>query len=297
MYFKDPNKTFCIKKEIKNKKFEIDFEKLKKKELEILKNFIDACNKMNLTYFITYGTLIGAIRHKGFIPWDDDIDVCMPRGDYETFIKNGSNFLDEKYFIQTIQTDPLYALNFAKLRDSNTTLVEKHVIDIDINHGVFIDIFPLDGYEKGKNKMIDLRVKNYPVFAQEDKNKIFNAISDFNQKFIYKIGETIPNKLKTDLSKLAVPKDTPRYEDCKFVSCIVDSFSIIPIEKEVFSNGTTVDFENLKVNAPKDYDKYLKKIYGDYMKLPPKGQRENHHNFHICDTERSFRYYEEILKK
>lgn len=294
MYFKDVNKTFCIKKEVKNNKYEIDFDKLKKKELEILKSFIDVCKKMNLTYFIAYGTAIGAVRHKGFIPWDDDIDVCMPRSDYEIFIKNAKNFLDEKYFIQTIQTDPLYALNFAKLRDSSTTLVEKHVIDIDINHGVFIDIFPLDGYKKGENKILDLRITSNPIFAQEDKNKITNTINSFNQKLVYKIAETIPNKLKTDLSKLALPKNVLSYENAEYVACLVDSFYIIPIKKEIFGKGTTLKFEGLDVNLPENYDAYLKSIYGDYMKLPPKEQRKNHHNFHICDCEKSFRFYEDI---
>lgn len=294
MYFKDVNKTFFLKKEFKNKKFSIDFEKLKKKELEILENFIKATEKMNLRYFIAYGTAIGAVRHKGFIPWDDDIDVCMPRCDYEIFIKNYKNFLDEKYFVQTIFSDPLYALNFAKLRDTNTTLIENHVVDIDINHGVFIDIFPLDGYERGKNKMLDLRVKNNPVFEEADKNKILNAISGFNKKFIYKIGETIPNKLKTDLSKLACPKDVKSYDTADFVCCLVDSFSIIPLEREIFGDGTYLTFENLSVKIAKNYDLYLRKIYGDYMKLPPKEQRENHHNFYLCDTEKSFRYYQDF---
>lgn len=293
MYFKDSNTKWSIKKEIKKRNFKIDFEKLKKKEVEILQNFISACEKMNLNYFIAFGTLLGAIRHGGFIPWDDDIDVYMPREAYDEFVKNGHKFLPENYFIQTIESEPLYALNFAKLRDSNTTLVERHVIDIDINHGVFIDIFPLDGYIKGKNKLLDLRAKDVPVFQEEDKNAISNAINGFNKKFLYKIGETLPNKLKTDLSKRAVPKDTPKYEDCEYVACLVDSFSIIPMKKEIFGKGVLIDFEGIKVNAPENYDEYLKKIYGDYMKLPPKEQRENHHNFHICDVDKSFREYQE----
>lgn len=293
MYFKDSNTKWSIKKEIKNGTFDIDFEKLKKKELEILQNFISACEKMNLTYFIGFGTLLGAVRHGGFIPWDDDIDVYMPREAYDEFVKNGHKFLPENYFVQTIESEPLYALNFAKLRDSNTTLVERHVIDIDINHGVFIDIFPLDGYIKGKNKLLDLRAKDVPVFQEEDKNAISNAINGFNKKFLYKIGETLPNKLKTDLSKRAVPKDNPKYEDCEYVACLVDSFSIIPMKKEIFGKGVLIEFEGIKVNAPENCDEYLKKIYGDYMKLPPKEQRENHHNFHICDVDKSFREYQE----
>ncbi len=230
-----------------------------------------------------------------FIPWDDDIDVCMPRPDYDKFISEGSKFLPENYFIQTMDTDPKYALNFAKLRDSDTTLFEKHVVDVDINHGVFIDIFPFDGYVKGQNKVLDLRVKENPVFEESDTNIISNTLNGLGKKLTYKLGETIPNKLKTDLSKLSVPKDNPSFEESDYVACLVDSFYIIPFKKEFLGKGIKVDFEGIKVNAPENYDEYLKALYGDYMKLPPEDQRENHHNFHIADVNKSFREYQEKI--
>ncbi|MEB3025331.1 MULTISPECIES: LicD family protein [unclassified Parvimonas] len=296
MIFKfDSKNTWKIKSEFKKGKFDIDFEALKKKELEILKNFISCCEKMNLTYYISYGTLLGAIRHKGFIPWDDDIDVCMPRGDYDRFIKEGSEYLPENYFIQTMESDPKYALNFAKLRDSNTALFEKHVLDVDINHGVFIDIFPVDGYIKGQNKVLDLRVKEKPVFEEADTNAFSNALSGFSKKFVYKLSETIPNKLKIDLSKNSIPKDNPKFEDCEYVACLVDSFYIIPFKRALLGKGIKVDFENIKANAPENYDEYLRVLYGDYMKLPPESQRENHHNFHLADVNKSFREYQEKI--
>ncbi|WP_288868594.1 phosphorylcholine transferase LicD [uncultured Parvimonas sp.] len=296
MIFKfDSKNSWRMKREFKKTKFDIDFDSLKKKELEILKEFISCCEQMNLTYYICYGTLIGAIRHGGFIPWDDDIDVCMPRHDYDKFISEGSKFLPENYFIQTMDTDPKYALNFAKLRDSDTTLFEKHVVDVDINHGVFIDIFPFDGYVKGQNKVLDLRVKENPVFEESDTNIISNTLNGLGKKLTYKLGETIPNKLKTDLSKLSVPKDNPSFEESEYVACLVDSFSIIPFKKEFLGKGTKVDFEGIKVNAPENYDEYLKILYGDYMKLPPEDQRENHHNFHIADVNKSFREYQEKI--
>ena len=241
MVFKyDSKNTWKMKSEFKKSKFDIDFEALKKKELEILKNFISCCEKMNLTYYIAFGTLLGAIRHKGFIPWDDDVDVCMPREDYDRFIREGGKYLPENYFIQTMESDPKYALNFAKLRDSNTTLFEKHVIDVDINHGVFIDIFPLDGYIKGQNRVLDLRVKEKPVFEEADTNAFSNALSGFGKKFVYKLGETIPNKLKTDISKLSVPKDNPKFEDCEYVVCLVDNFYIMPFKRELLGKGVKV---------------------------------------------------------
>lgn len=296
MIFKfDSKNTWVMKREFKKTKFDIDFDSLKKKELEILENFISCCDKMNLTYYVGFGTLLGAIRHKGFIPWDDDIDVCMPRADYDKFISNGINFLPKNYFIQTMDSDPNYALNFAKLRDSDTTLFEKHVVDVDINHGVFIDIFPLDGYVKGQNRVLDLRVKESPVFEESDKNIISNTLNGFGKKLAYKLGETIPNKLKTDLSKMSVPKDNPKFEDCELVACLVDNFYITPFKKQFLGKGIKVDFENIKVNAPENYDEYLKILYGDYMKLPPEDQRENHHNFHIADVNKSFREYQEKI--
>ncbi|MBF1036246.1 MAG: LicD family protein [Parvimonas sp.] len=294
MIFKfDSKNTWKIKSEYKKGKFDIDFEALKKKELEILKNFITCCEKMNLTYYIGFGTLLGAIRHKGFIPWDDDVDVCMPREDYDKFIAEASEYLPENYFIQTMETDPKYALNFAKLRDSDTTLFEKHVIDVDINHGVFIDIFPLDGYIKGQSKVMDLRVKQKPVFEEADTNALSNAISGFSKKFVYKLGESIPNKIKTDISKMSVPKDNPKFTDCEYVACLVDNFYIMPFKRDLLGKGVKVDFEGLKVNAPENYDEYLRVLYGDYMKLPPEDQRENHHNFHLADVNKSFREYQE----
>lgn len=288
--------TWRFKKEIMTGKFEVDMDALKKKQLEILVAFISCCEKLNLRYFLSYGTLIGAIRHKGFIPWDDDIDISMPRKDYEFFVKNAKDYMPSNYFVQTIESDPQYALNFAKLRDSNTTLIEKHVINIDINHGVFIDIFPLDGYRKGHNKMLDLRVKDNPIFEEPDKNIISNTINNINKKMVYKLGEALPNKLKTDLSKLAVPKDNLGFDECDYVVCSVDSFYILPIKREFFGKGIKVPFENIFANAPEKYDEYLKVLYGDYMQLPPEDQREAHHNFHFVDVNKGFREYGEYRR-
>lgn len=276
-----------------NKRNRLSEQEIKKVELDALLYIRKICQQYHLRYYLAWGTLLGAVRHKGFIPWDDDIDVCMPREDYDKFIRGGSEYLPENYFIQTMESDPKYALNFAKLRDSDTTLFEKHVVDVDINHGVFIDVFPLDGYIKGQNKILDLRVKEKPVFEEADTNAFSNAISGFGKKLAYKIGETIPNKLKTDLSKMSVPKDNPKFEDCEYVACLVDNFYISPFKREFLGKGVEVDFENLKVNAPEKYDEYLKVLYGDYMKLPPVDQRENHHNFHLADVNKSFREYQE----
>lgn len=127
-------------------------EKLKDIELDILKCFISICEKNNLRYFLIGGTLLGSVRHKGFIPWDDDIDVGMPRKDYELFIERARHHLPDYYFVQTFSTDPSYPNNFMKIRDSRTTFLETAVKHLRMNHGVFIDVFLLDEYPS--NKMV-----------------------------------------------------------------------------------------------------------------------------------------------
>ena len=123
---------------------------LKQIQTNMLKEFIEICENNKLQYFVIYGTLLGTIRHKGFIPWDDDIDVIMARNYYETFMKIGQKSLSEHLFLQNHITDKNYLCNFAKIRNNETTFIEIATQNIDINHGVYIDIFPLDGLAKNK---------------------------------------------------------------------------------------------------------------------------------------------------
>ena len=117
---------------------------IQKVELNLLKEFVKVCEKNNLRYFMVGGSALGCVRHKGFIPWDDDIDVAMPREDYEKFMKMQDE-LPSYCFIQNYKTDPHYIYNYGKLRDSRTTFIESYYKYHRINHGVWIDIFPLDG--------------------------------------------------------------------------------------------------------------------------------------------------------
>ena len=121
---------------------------LQKRLLVIFKAFAEVCEKHNLSYFLNGGSCLGAIRHKGFIPWDDDIDVMMPREDYEKFLTLQKEYEGTPYFIQCWKTDPHYIYGYAKLRDSSTTFIEDNYVNHRINHGVWIDIFPIDGMSK-----------------------------------------------------------------------------------------------------------------------------------------------------
>ena len=119
---------------------------IQSKEKEIFQAFISVCEQLKLPYFIVGGTLLGAVRHKGFIPWDDDIDIAMLRPDYEIFLSRAQALLPDNIFFQTIDTDPEYLGNYAKLRHNQTTFLESAVKTKHIHHGLFIDVFPLDYY-------------------------------------------------------------------------------------------------------------------------------------------------------
>lgn len=174
---------------IQNK--EMNLRKLQLAELEILKDFIRVCNELKLTYFLDSGTLLGCIRHEGFIPWDDDIDVSMPREDYEIFLEKGQALLKREYFLQSYKTEPNYTLNFAKIRNSNTTFIESSVKDLNINHGIFIDIFPIDGYKP------DRKIENY---INEKKITLYNV--QINKLYNIKTPKTFKYKILTILSNI-----------------------------------------------------------------------------------------------
>lgn len=267
--------------------------KLKKIELDILKNFILVCKQLNLKYYIIAGTLIGAVRHKGFIPWDDDIDVAMPRKDYEKFINEGQALLPKNLFIQTNKTDPEFAFNMAKIRDSNTTFLEESSQNCYINSGVFLDIFVLDNFpnSKLKQKWILFKDKVYLIAI----GRVF---------FRKKISKSL--KIKQIISRLFFKspyKALIKREN--FIKSfakegLVHNFSSNYHEKEIvpwkwYGDGVLIEFEGLKVNAPTEYNLLLKHIYGDYMKLPPEEKRVSHHAIDVIDLENSYTKY--IVKK
>ena len=220
-------------------------------ELDILKQFINICNKENLQYYVVGGTLLGAVRHKGFIPWDDDIDVSMPRQDYEKFLTVAKKYLSEPYFLQTRITDKNTLFNYAKIRNSNTTFIEQSIKKLDMNHGVFIDIFPLDYYPASKVKsfflywhikilMIRIRTEYYSV----DKKY------PFYKKFIRKMISVILKILYPN-SNLVLNK-IDKLLKCVKDSCLITNYCGFYGKKEVspiewFGKGTDLQFETIIV--------------------------------------------------
>ena len=264
-------------------------QKLRDIEVDILKHFIDVCKKMDLKYYVIAGTLIGAVRHKGFIPWDDDIDVAMPRRDFDIFTKEAYKYLPKYLFVQTHFTDKEFPFNFAKIRNSNTTFIERSCHRLNINLGVFIDVFPLDHFLNDEcfKKKTFKKIKIYKtaigrVFFREHKSLKLR----FNQFFSFFL---FPNPYSALKAMDKFVTKIPKSDYCNNYS---SNYGL----KEAclwswFGDGVDIEFEGIIVKAPKEYHLYLTQIYGDYMVLPPVEKRAPCHQTDLIDLNNSYITY------
>lgn len=280
---------------------EVDVEDLRKVELDMLDEFIAICDKSNLKYFLAGGSCLGALRHQGFIPWDDDIDVAMPRSDYDEFIRIAQDNLPSHLFLQCAETEPDFRTEFAKIRNSDTTFIEKTAKNLKINHGIYVDIFPIDGLPKSKaaRKRIKLRQAIDRNFLGKDYCWGEDYIVPFKSKiksFIVKIlrlGKT-PQKV---LLKLQNIYRKYKYEDCEYVICHGGAWGDREIHlRSRFGNGIKAIFEGREVVVPEYADEYLQDTYGDWRQLPPEEERVGHHYHEIIDTKKSYKCYMGELK-
>ena len=250
-------------------------------ELQILKEFDKICQKNNLKYILVGGTLIGAIRHNGFIPWDDDIDVSMPRDDYNKFVEIQKKELDKtKYYFQSIETDAEFGLLFGKMRRKNSIYSESTCPLDEKKQGIWIDIFPID-------KIDDNRILAFFTFQKIFYYKTIIAFKQ-NYKFASKGVKKIIQTIIKILSKLytlesakkkyfSTIKQTNKKNSNKVINHGGTYLLKEITDKKYYENITTHKFENETFNIPKDYDEYLTQIYGDYMKLPPKEKQVSNH--------------------
>lgn len=276
-------------------------------EFNLLKQFIEFCNKHNLKYFLVEGTALGAIRHQGFIPWDDDVDVAMPRKDYDKFIELGKKEFVGDVFLQTWETDPNYPYNFSKLRNSNTTFIEKTYKYNRMNHGVWIDIFPLDGVSKKQGKVTTgmkwhvARIWPHMWFAfphcfTRRPRKWWWPLDLLIDAFMYP--NYIWNIHNHQLKRIEKIMRKNAYDESYYVANFQSAWvsrEIMP--RELYGNGTKAKFEGLDVIVPEHYDKYLTHVYGDYMKLPPVEKQVNRHITAGMDLTKSYKDYKNDYKK
>lgn len=259
---------------------ESDLKRLHETEVEILDEVVRICEKYNLTYFFNGGTLLGAIRHKGFIPWDDDLDIGMPRKDYDKFIELCATELDSKYMLDNKDTNRKYYLNFAKIRKKNTIFEQDFQVNYDGPKGIWLDIFPYDNAKSVTSKKVYIQSKlNKTIFSLlHYKNKFFlNNKKLILKKIIRVILKPISNTCLLNLQD-KILRWNEKKEEYKFFVSLSTTYDYRTelIEKDKYLPTIKMEFEGKMYNVPKEYDYILTKIYGDYMKLPPKEKRVTH---------------------
>lgn len=255
---------------------EMTIEEVKKCLLDIVKEIDKICKENGIKYTAIGGTLIGAVRHKGFIPWDDDIDIAMTRAEYEKFIKIFNEKCNDKYRVLDYRLDEKYYYPFAKVIDKSTYLNEEMYIDYE-EFGVYVDIFPMDKVSSKKLKLRMLKLKILAKkFSMSVCNDEFYKTKPFYKRIIRKFIQKHPYEYY--IQKLDEMAQKENELDCEYIGTIIAGQGVkdvFPIE--LFEKYDYLDFEDTKLMVIREYDKFLTHRFGDYMKLPPVERRISEH--------------------
>ena len=269
-----------------------DIRPLQLRLLDVLMVIHDVCQQHNLRYYLVDGTLLGAVRHQGFIPWDDDIDICMPRKDYELLIEHAEEWLPERYEFICWERDKKYPFHYGKIQDSETTLIDRpyrYYLG-----GIFVDVFPMDGAPS--NKMDQLI---YQFWYKKLRKLMFYRVRD-----PYRHGHgpsswvplLVQKTLKMETLQRWMKRHMMRYDFETSPIVAVnhnDGLKSMVSRTEVLGDPTPILFEGKSAMGMKDNDAYLKQLFGNYMQLPPEEKRRTH-NFFYLKLDQPYREYKDI---
>ena len=267
-----------------------DIRPLQLRILRILLAVQKVCEEHNLRYFIIAGTLLGAVRHKGFIPWDDDLDIAMPRRDYDLLCQHASEWLPAPYEMVSFETDPEnYPLPFAKIQDASTTLIER--MHLKYLGGIYIDLFPLDGMPKSTilRRLHFIRYEWYKralYLVHRDPYKHGHGPSSWIPLLCRKL-----YTMQEIQEKMRCLQRRWDYDASNYVVDHDDGLKGV-MAKSILGKPTPIAFEDAVVWGAEHPHEYLSQKYGEYMVIPD-GDHQRQHNFHLLDLERPYRDYTE----
>ena len=259
--------------------------------LTMMKWFDSVCRSNGLRYYALGGTMIGAVRHEGFIPWDDDIDVGMPRKDYERLKNILGNTIHDHYVLETpSSSDICFSYPYSKLYDINTTLIENG--KRPVKRGTFLDIFQIDGLgdsEVEAKKLYQKYRKKYRFFIsrvaaiRKGRGCLKNAAIVLSRLIPFVNDRTLRIKLET-------PSEISDFDTSKWVSYLYGNWGVREVmPREVFGHPADYKFEDMIIMGVSNYDEYLTRVYGDWRKLPPKEKQITHHDFAYLDLKQSYK--------
>lgn len=260
-------------------------------QMELLREFKRVCTANDIIYFLAYGTCLGGVRHGGFIPWDDDIDVCVPIEDYKK-LSSCLNEFNQGYFFQTHETDPEYGLMIGRLRNCNTTLIENFESHRDMNHGVFIDIYPIyntpkDGFSLKRMVMIASLCR---LLLYKEAPRNHGVLLKIGSNFLLKI---LPGKIKSALINRC-KNFIFQHPVTGHYSTLYGNESFMVFSHDLLFPTHTIQFEDSLEPVPASEKEYLTITYGDYMTLPPAEERKPHHDYKFMDLNNSYIKYKGI---
>ena len=255
-------------------------------ELDMLKVILPILEENNLRYYMLGGTFLGAIRHKGFIPWDDDIDIGMPRPDYEKFISIAESTLPSNLLVKDFKSDDAFKNYFAKLFNVNVPLTRSDNINSNTETYLWIDIFPLDGMPNGKIRMKlhkfhllyrRLMLQYSKFYTGVNIKKKRSSLEKLLITFGYLFTKFIHLNTNKQLHKLDKVLTKYTYENSNNVVNFMGAYKFKEMfPKKLYEDAEFYDFEDTQLKAPKDYDTVLRQLYGEYMNPPPENQRFSH---------------------
>lgn len=272
-----------------------ELKELQEKCLEITLVFQEFCERHHLLFYLCGGGCIGALRHGGFIPWDDDIDVFMPREDYEKMCRLWKQEMDEsRYRLSRTSETEFLRSQLTAITDEETTFIKERQMDLDMAHGVRLEILPLDGCpsSRWRRKCQLLWGLAYQIYINQEaptsKGKLLYAVG----KCMLALAPGWKNRWR--MARMC-ERHMSRYPicDCDYVTelCVRYNYMVNEYPKEIFESAVYKDFEGYKLPIPVGYDTYLKMAFGDYMELPPEEKQLPSHDGVCVDVHNSYKKY------